>query len=93
MLTDKGWNGTYPFSLKLRLNANVTITFIYQTADSDTHTLFLTGYNIVGPTLQSGIPEQTMTFIASQAGSFQLLCLNSKCSIHSVMDVLEITVS
>ncbi|MBI2648755.1 MAG: hypothetical protein HYW93_03765 [Thaumarchaeota archaeon] len=92
-LTNDGFNGTAAFRLNLKQGDQVIIKFVYEDKLSDIHPLFLTGYDLQGPTLSPQQTEGTMEFTADQVGKFGLLCLNANCKTHDKLVTALVIVS
>ncbi len=93
ILTNDGFNGTTSFRLNLKQGEKVKINFIYDDKLGDFHPLFLTGYDLQGPTLSPQQTQGTMEFTADQVGKFGLLCLNANCKTHDKLVTALVIVS
>lgn len=92
-LTNDGFNGTNAFKLYLKQGDHVMINFIYEDKLGDFHPLYLTGYDLNGPTLSPQNTQGTLQFTADQTGKFGLICLNPNCKTHDKLVTAQVIVS
>lgn len=92
-LTNDGFNGTPNFRLNLKKGDHVKITFIYEDKLGDFHPIYLTGYDLNGPTLSPQNTEGTLEFTANEVGTFGLICMNGNCKSHDKLTTALVIVS
>ena len=80
-----GWNSSSSLTVKIKQGTNVTLNIIDQDPAGDQHPLFVTGLNIVGPTMSPSDTKDSIKFVTSATGTYQILCLDSNCDIHNMM--------
>jgi hypothetical protein len=89
MITAKGFNDNA--TIVVNQGDKVSITFIMDqsqigdTKPSNHHVITIDGYNINSEDLNPTHPTATVTFTASQLGTFFIYCDTEECPIHALM--------
>lgn len=82
-ITDNGLNGQASYTAEVQQGQTVEITFVFAQKQivGDDHIMEVKGYNVETKDINFTNKEQTVTFVASKTGAFDIVCAID-CGIH-----------
>ncbi len=86
LITDSGFDSNA--SIVVNQGDQVQLTFVLKYNSSDPlnhHVIAIDGYNLKTPDINPAHPTASLTFTASNAGTFSIYCDTPDCPIHGLM--------